>query len=571
MAKKKTTKKKPEALEEIENEIGFVWDENEMVKRKNFVSDKMNDKVFYFGHLIPENIKKLIGKGKDAYEKVVQEETPVLITSDKKLVRVNVNLAKKEKIKFGDLPPSSRSKWKLEDIRKFLDGNTEKVDGKKMLDLMINQYKKYIYSINEKTPLVQSVWDGTTYSHQLCEAFPILHNQGLSGSGKTKKMVISSSMSFNGGSIQSSDTEATIFREKAMNRGTSYADEVEKLFPFNSKSNTYDVDPKVEIYNASYSKVGVVYRNEKVGVKYKLVPYELYSPTQMASIGSLRDPLNTRAITIISTKSPNNDGRGELDPLEDINDPIWSKIRDMNYRFALENWERFEELYKNFPKDTGLKRRDFQIWKPLLTFVKLIDEDYYKELLDYAIQMSKRKEYDFIPETSFDYKILRSLKILVENEPGKIPTKKITQTFKSLYPQNEDQKSKEMYLTRNISQHLDKLGFMDLRKRDGDGSFFDVSIEIFNAIVIPICPDLKILCVKMTIDEDDVDDVDENLPERKKGFLGETTYNKKNNILSSSSTPIYTDKVKGIKKGVDVMKIDVDSKIEVEGVEFEEC
>jgi len=149
--------------------------------------------------------------------------------------------------------------------------------------------------------------------------------------------------------------------------------------------------------------------------------------------------------------------------------------------------------------------------------------------------------------------------------------KKITQTFKSLYPQNEDQKSKEMYLTRNISQHLDKLGFMDLRKRDGDGSFFDVSIEIFNAIVIPICPDLKILCVKMTIDEDDVDDVDENLPERKKGFLGETTYNKKNNILSSSSTPIYTDKVKGIKKGVDVMKIDVDSKIEVEGVEFEEC
>ena len=136
--------------------------------------------------------------------------------------------------------------------------------------------------------------------------------------------------------------------------------------------------------------------------------------------------------------------------------------------------------------------------------------------------------------------------------------KKITQTFKSLYPQNEDQKSKEMYLTRNISQHLDKLGFMDLRKRDGDGSFFDVSIEIFNAIVIPICPDLNILKVKMTIDEDNDDDVDENLPEIKKGFLEEKDNNNKNNISSSSSTSIYTDKVKGIKKDVDVMKIDVD-------------
>ena len=48
-----------------------------------------------------------------------------------------------------------------------------------------------------------------------------------------------------------------------------------------------------------------------------------------------------------------------------------------------------------------------------------------------------------------------------------------------------------IYLNRNISTHLDKLGFQEFRNKDRHGSYFSMGLDIFNEIVSPICPDLS--------------------------------------------------------------------------------
>ena len=52
---------------------------------------------------------------------------------------------------------------------------------------------------------------------------------------------------------------------------------------------------------------------------------------------------------------------------------------------------------------------------------------------------------------------------------------------------------RDIYLNRNISGHLDKLGFKETRGRDKKASYFAVNSSIFNEIVSPICPNLTIL------------------------------------------------------------------------------
>jgi len=48
----------------------------------------------------------------------------------------------------------------------------------------------------------------------------------------------------------------------------------------------------------------------------------------------------------------------------------------------------------------------------------------------------------------------------------------------------------DKYLNRNISSHLDNLGFKELRGRDNKGSLFEINKKIYNEIVAPICPTL---------------------------------------------------------------------------------
>jgi len=464
-----------------------IWDENEVIKNKVFPMDVHENNLFY-GLLLPKIIVI-----RDKADEVIGESqifSPGLITSDGKLIDLDTWAGGDSKIKFQSIPSFMPKRWKLEYLKQFLDEKDRKVEPKELLEKIEIQYKKYLAIRNSIWYKIHAIWDLGTYIYQIFEAYPFLELRGIAGTGKTKSMTVSSYISFNGGQIMVNPSEATLFREKDEIRGTSYFDEAEKLWIYNKFTRQWEGDVRTELINASYTKEAKVPRQEKIGNKFFTKWYSPYGPTQLGSITGLHGATETRAITRITTKSPDEDERGEREPTEDRKLPIWEEIRDECYRFGLTYWKDIQDIYLNFPKDTGLKRRDLQIWKPILAISKFISEDIFNEIVEFAKEMTQRRTDDLLPETSFDYGILEALKICLEkeNSKNKIYVNDIKKAF--CQNQNDQEGLNNKYLNRNISSNLDKLGFKELRSRDNKASFFEVTKEIYQGIVAPICPSL---------------------------------------------------------------------------------
>ncbi len=478
--------------EEYDQINEYIWDEEKLIQKKSFPMDLHKD-IFYFGLLLPRNALEKDKKGNVLGMR--QDLFNVLITKkDKpKLIQYSKRIKEDLGLSFTSFPSYLPHRWKLDKIKKFLDGETKLVDGKELLDKIFKQYEKYLYIRNPTWYKIHSIWDIGTYLYQLFEAYPLFELRGIADTGKSKSMGISSYMSFNGGQIMVNPSEATLFRETEEVRGAKYFDEAEKLWIYNKSTKQYEGDVRTELINASYTKEAKVPRQEKVGNKFITKWYSPYSPTQLSSINGLFGATETRAITRITTKSPNEDKRGEIDPAEDRKNDIWNEVRDECYRFALENWKELKEMYNKFPKDCGLKRRDYQIWKPILTISKFISEETYKEILKFAIEMTKRKTEDLIHESSFDYFCLSAMKEVLETNPeyNKVYINSIK--FAYCNAKGDEEGKKDIYLNRNISNHLDKLGFKEFRDRDNKLAFFAITKEIFNEIVSPICPNIVFL------------------------------------------------------------------------------
>jgi len=471
----------------------FIWNKDKLIKNKVFPIDYEGN-VFYYGLLLPKEVdneinKKIVGKRQGLF--------PCLIDSRRNLTEINLRSKEDLKIDFETIPSYLPQRWDLEKIRLYLNGEDKKVLGIELLEKIKATYESYQYLRNKTWYDVLSLWDIGTYFYQIFEAYPLFEKRGLMGTGKTKSMTISSFISFNGGQIMVNPTEATLFRETEEVKGSKYFDEAEKLWIYNKATKQYEGDVRTELINASYTKEAKVPRQEKIGNRFITKWYSPYSPTQLSSINGLFGATENRAITMICTKSPNNDNRGEKEPTEDRNEPIWAEIRDECYRFALENWKEIKEIYNNFPKDCELKRRDLQIWKPLLAIAKFINENVYAEVLKFAIELSEMKRDEQLSEGSFDFMILSALKetMLIYQNSDKIFIDKIKGAY---CRQRGDEETKtDFSLSRNISQHLKKIGFE--KGRDGNGTYIIANKTLFDEIVSPICPPLAFLSSSPTL------------------------------------------------------------------------
>lgn len=194
----------------------------------------------------------------------------------------------------------------------------------------------------------------------------------------------------------------------------------------------------------------------------------------------------TRAITNIATKNLDSDNRGEKEP-NDL-DFDWNILRDYLYLFSLKHWREIEMNYKDdsLYKDSKLKKRDLQIWKPLLAIATLINHDLFSEILEFAEKISDQRRDDFISDDSWDYKILKIVRELLEGTTI-IRPKDIMRIFGERSSEEEKNHGAKFFAGR-----LDNLGFKDLRKkRDKIGVFFEITKNDFEIIVSPLCPDLS--------------------------------------------------------------------------------
>ncbi|MBU4308333.1 MAG: hypothetical protein KJ566_00870 [Nanoarchaeota archaeon] len=472
----------------------YIFDEDRVLKNKIFTQLKLNENTFAYGLLLPKE-KELTDKKGDVigHEQVW---APVLITSDGKLIEATKEVEMVYNIKFNAIPTKLILRWSLESIKNYLeaDDKVPELTPRELFEKIKSSSEK-ISSFREKRWYkVNSVRDGATYVFSLFETFPIKEERGLTGTGKTKEMKRSKNISFNATGILINPSESTLFRETHDKRPTKYIDEAEKLFQF--KKGGMESDSRVELINGSYSKGSSIPRVEKIKEKFVVVYYDVYSPTTIGSINGLYGATEGRAITQIHTRSLDNDSRGEIEVYD--NDPEWRMIRDNLYLFGLKYWKQIEEIYNDTSiwKNLKLKKRDLQVWKPILTIAKLIGDDWFNEILGFACELSEMKLDDLISESSFDFMCLKALKetIQIYNETDKHYLEKIKDVFCRDKP--EDSKN-NIYLNRNIGQHFKKLGFT--KKRDGIGTYIIADKRIFDEIVSPISPQLAFTSTLSTL------------------------------------------------------------------------
>ncbi|MDO8556429.1 MAG: hypothetical protein Q7R96_04630, partial [Nanoarchaeota archaeon] len=365
----------------------FIFDEKELVQRKDFVQD-IHQEELIIGMRIPEQMST-----EDKYGKRYRQAwSPVIITSGKRFIPLTGTFEFENKIEFKVIPEEFELRWGLKCIKDFLDGKTEQVIPQELFNQIVDLYKKFLFFLNEEWYKVRALWDIGTYFFNIFDAYPLYENRGGMGAAKTKSMEISRRITFNAcRDIIVNPSEAVLFRETHSKRPTKYIDEAEKLFRVNK--GIMEADNRVELINASYKKGASVPRIEEKAGKRITVFYETYSPTQIASINGLFGATEDRAIIQTHTRAPPNDPRGNKDPNEEPQ-TTWENVRNQLYIFMMENWKTVKQTYNAFSNETSLNNREFQIWKPLLCLAKIIDETLYAEVRSFAETSAKIKKMD---------------------------------------------------------------------------------------------------------------------------------------------------------------------------------
>jgi len=462
--------------------INFIFNEDEVHQTRTFTQTKFRNNLFGYGLFLPKNVpvKNKLG------EVVSQEQrwSPIMITSKRGIVEVTKEMEQAHKIKFDVIPENLSLRWSLESIKEFLEGKETipELEPKELFEKIEGQYKKYIYETNLIWNKINSLWDIGTYVYSLFDTFPISEKRGLQETAKSKRMEVSKNLSFNSTGIMINPSEATLFRETHEKRPTKYFDEAEKLFRW--VNGQVEPDNRVELINGSYKKGSSVPRVEKFGNRFRTIYYNCYSPCMIASIKGLYGSTESRCITQFCTRSPDDDIRGETEIVD--SDSEWSLLRDYLYLFSLKSWEDIEKNYRdnNIYSDLKLKKRDLQIWKPLLAIAKFIDDELFLEISKFAEKMSGQRREDFITEESLDYKILKIVKDLLQDTEI-IRPKEIRTKYLNLYGSENPIKEK------TITTRLNNLGFSEYKeKRDNISNKYRLNPVIFDMIIKPICPEL---------------------------------------------------------------------------------
>src|SRR5574344_1864890 len=168
---------------------------------------------------------------------------------------------------------------------KNISGNT--------LFLKIKEYISRFCVIKTANIDLITLWTIGTYLFPVFRYYPYLKIQAEKGSGKTTLLEVLFPIVFNG-KMFIAPTEAVIFRIIENNKSTLLFDEIEQL-----KTENKDVfNVIMSVLNAGFNCDGVVLRNEKVGDKFVVKEYSVYSPKIICGINSLDNVVGDRTIEV---------------------------------------------------------------------------------------------------------------------------------------------------------------------------------------------------------------------------------------------------------------------------------
>lgn len=375
---------------------------------------------------------------------------PVLISSKKE-----IGVIEKHKVYLGDniiktrkvaSIPNIKSRWKSQLIQQYQ--SNDKPVSKALAFIEIKQVLSRFVDYNSQFDAdILTLWLMGSYCFPIFEAFPYVYLVGVKRSGKTKTLLLIDKLAFNA-ILSSNISPAVLFRLVEATRGTLALDESEQL---SDKSQKEELR---ELLNSGYKKGAPAYRITKGGKgQMKIDAFEIYSPKAIANIKGLDNVLEDRAITITMVRTKNPD-KGNLAVTEASED--WEYLRSLLYEFALTYAKDISDIYEADPSVNTLLNRQNELWKPLLSIAKVVDQELegtFEQMRQEALRKAEEAtNYDL---EDFDEAVLLALNDLSAGEDETTLTNKEIK-IKAHSFLEEDQK---IYLTsRGVGAALKRFG-----------------------------------------------------------------------------------------------------------------
>lgn len=302
--------------------------------------------------------------------------------SELNVIELGKIIAKVNKKSVGE--SSLPTQIELETVAKLLNENPTV----NLQELYARIKEKFLYYISFDDEIYADIvvlWTIATYFSDVFKVFPNLFILGSSGSGKTRltKLIVFTSRR---GWMIADPTDANLPRIIDGYRPTLGLDDFDivmrKHFPV-----------VLSLLKHVYKESIQIPRLEKVlkGNKFLLSLFSPYTPLVMNSTEPIAETqLITRYIRIDMSKSKRKFPRSDPD--------VWYTQKERQelyiarFLFAPKVFEIFSHI------DTGLVGRDDEIWSPILTIAKLISDDLFEKVKEFAIKESKKKEEELYPE-----------------------------------------------------------------------------------------------------------------------------------------------------------------------------
>jgi len=391
----------------------------------------------------------------------------------------------KENYKIEILPTWYNTRWNFKDITLWFE-DKEKLDPKKLYDLMDATLKKYIEFPEKYEYVYLNLWNIGTYFYELFDAYPGNDLTGTKRAGKSKVLEFQKNVCFN--ALLSPDISGSAFFRTIEGTGaTILLDETEN---FKDKKNENAQNIRKLLLQGMLKDQYVV-RSESKEQSFSPKNYAIYSPKSMAHISGLDDVMQDRFIKIIMKRTKTK----EILNLQPTNkDPSFQQIRNYCYRIFLDYSYEIYDLIEEARTNCSVSGRELQLWTPIFTLALFFDKHGVMGLTEWikdftGISSKNRQTED--EEGNKDLKILDFIdKIAVDmtNDLDVDPTnpqnwlasitlyeKLTTDEYKNEYDINPE------YFTKRIFREtMQRLGF--IYKKQPRGFSFLITRKIVNEI-----------------------------------------------------------------------------------------
>ncbi|MCX6742041.1 MAG: hypothetical protein NTX24_02610 [Candidatus Pacearchaeota archaeon] len=317
--------------------------------------------------------------------------------------------------------------WSNEGISDFLKGVYNPEEMKIILKNQFEKIKKKIEELMEyhdKRIYLSVACDIiSTYFLPVWSARGITYFKGDAGSGKTKSASIYGLSAFN--PLQAGNiTPSALFRTIESTKGTMIIDNFDNL-PEDQKNEI------IHLLQVCYKK-GLKYsRSEEKGKQRRPTTFDTFCNLVLNNIMGLDDVTLSRCNETDLLKTTSD--KGKLQP--DSKDAFWKIFRDDMHVYALQNWKAVLECYEEL--DVDLINRDLEKVKPILTIAKIVDEQVYKQLLDYFKEQSELSKVKDLKD-DWGYQLLKKIKEIVsQNGDCCIKTETLTDELANLVLDSE--------------------------------------------------------------------------------------------------------------------------------------